>query len=65
MLMLTCSLRTAVVICVLPLRGKFYWQINFVCENEFPSRQSAEYVAKHHSDPPEIESRKSMIIATK
>ena len=38
---------------------------NFVCENEFPSRQSAEYVAKHHSDPPEIESRKSMIIATK
>lgn len=38
---------------------------NFVCENEFPSKQSAEYVAKHHSDPPEIESRKSMIIATK
>lgn len=38
---------------------------NFVCENEFPSKQSAEYIAKHHSDPPEIESRKSMIIATK
>ena len=38
---------------------------NFVCENEFPSKQSAEYVGKHHSDPPEIESRKSMIIATK
>lgn len=38
---------------------------HFVCENEFPSKQSAEYIAKHHSDPPEIESRKSMIIATK
>ncbi|CAF0742330.1 unnamed protein product [Brachionus calyciflorus] len=38
---------------------------NFVCENEFPSKQTAEYIAKHHSDPPEIESRKSMIIATK
>ena len=43
----------------------FARDFNFVCENEFPSRQSAEYVAKHHSDPPEIESRKSMIIATK
>ncbi len=38
---------------------------NFVCENEFPSKQSAEYVAKRHSDTPEIESRKSMLIATK
>jgi hypothetical protein len=38
---------------------------NFVCENEFPYKQSAEYVAKQHSDQPEIESRKSMIIATK
>jgi transcription factor AP-2 len=38
---------------------------NFVCENEFPSKQSAEYVGRHHSDLPEIESRKSMIIATK
>jgi len=43
----------------------FARDFNFVCENEFPSRQTAEYVAKHHSDPPEIESRKSMIIATK
>ena len=43
----------------------FARDFNFVCENEFPARQSAEYVAKHHSDPPEIESRKSMIIATK
>ena len=38
---------------------------NFVCENEFPSRQSAEYVARHHSEPPEVEKRKSMISATK
>ncbi len=38
---------------------------NFVCENEFPYKQSAEYVCRHHSDLPEIESRKSMIIATK
>ena len=38
---------------------------NFVCDNEFPSKPAAEYVARHHSDPPEIESRKSMICATK
>lgn len=36
-----------------------------VCENEFPFKNTAEYVAKQHCDMAEIESRKSMIIATK
>lgn len=38
---------------------------NFVCENEFPSKQSAEYVARLHSEVQEIDQRKSMILATK
>lgn len=36
-----------------------------VCSTDFPHKQMAEYVAKQHSDPAEIESRRSMIIAAR
>ena len=37
----------------------------YLCETEFPARQSAEYLARQHSDPSEQQSRKNMILAAK
>jgi hypothetical protein len=37
----------------------------FVCDNDFPAKAAAEYVAKHHAAEAEVESRKSMIIAAR
>lgn len=37
----------------------------YLCETEFPSRQTAEYVVRQHSDPTEQHTRKQMILAAK
>ena len=37
----------------------------YLCETEFPAKQSADYIARQHGDPAEQPSRKSMILATK
>lgn len=37
----------------------------YLCETEFPARQTAEYIARQHSDPAEQPHRKQMILATK
>ena len=37
----------------------------YLCETEFPARQTAEYIARQHSDPAEQHQRKNMILATK
>lgn len=36
-----------------------------VCSTDFPHKPVAEYVGKQHSEPAEIESRRSMIIAAR
>ena len=36
-----------------------------VCEAEFPVKVTADYVARHHSDPNEMSTRRNMILATK
>jgi hypothetical protein len=37
----------------------------FLCETEFPSRQTAEYVSRQHSDHSELPHRRQMVLATK
>lgn len=37
----------------------------YLCETEFPARQTAEYMARQHSDPADIANRKQMILAAK
>jgi len=37
----------------------------YLCETEFPARQTAEYMARQHSDPTELSTRKQMILAAK
>jgi hypothetical protein len=37
----------------------------YLCETEFPARQTAEYMARQHSDPAELPHRKQMILAAK
>jgi len=37
----------------------------YLCETEFPARQTAEYMARQHSDPAELANRKQMILAAK
>ena len=37
----------------------------YLTETEFPARQTAEYVARQHTDPAEQHSRKNMILAAK
>jgi len=37
----------------------------YLCETEFPARQTAEYMARQHSDPSELSNRKQMILAAK
>ena len=36
-----------------------------VCEAEFPSKITADYVARHYSDPNEISARRNMILAAR
>ena len=36
-----------------------------VCESDFPTKVTADYVARHHSDPNEIGSRRNMVLAAK
>ena len=36
-----------------------------VCENDFPTKVTADYVARHHSDPNEISTRRNMVLAAK
>ncbi|CAF3840919.1 unnamed protein product [Rotaria magnacalcarata] len=36
-----------------------------VCENDFPAKAAADYVARHHSDPNEISTRRNMVLAAK
>ncbi|XP_023483621.2 transcription factor AP-2-epsilon [Equus caballus] len=37
----------------------------YVCETEFPAKAAAEYLCRQHSDPGELHSRKSMLLAAK
>jgi len=37
----------------------------YLCETEFPARQTAEYMARQHGDPAELSNRKQMILAAK
>jgi hypothetical protein len=36
-----------------------------VCESDFPAKITADYVARHHSDPNEISTRRNMVLAAK
>lgn len=36
-----------------------------VCESDFPSKVTADFVARHHSDPNEISTRRNMVLAAK
>ena len=36
-----------------------------VCESDFPTKITADYVARHHSDPNEISTRRNMVLAAK
>lgn len=36
-----------------------------VCESDFPTKVTADYVARHHSDPNEISTRRNMVLAAK
>jgi len=36
-----------------------------VCESDFPTKITADYVARHHSDPNEISTRRNMILAAR
>jgi hypothetical protein len=36
-----------------------------VCEAEFPAIITADYVARHYSDPNEISTRRNMILAAR
>ena len=36
-----------------------------VCEAEFPVEITADYIARHNSDPNEISTRRNMILAAK
>ena len=36
-----------------------------VCENDFPAKVVADYIARHHSDPNEISTRRNMVLAAK
>lgn len=38
---------------------------NVLCENEFPARQMAEYVAKRNADAAEDQRRRNAILTTK
>ena len=36
-----------------------------VCESDFPTKVTADFVARHHSDPNEIGTRRNMVLAAK
>jgi hypothetical protein len=36
-----------------------------VCETEFPLKITADYIARHYSDPNEITARRNMILAAR
>lgn len=36
-----------------------------VCESDFPTKITADYVGRHHSDPNEISTRRNMVLAAK
>lgn len=36
-----------------------------VCEAEFPSKITADYIARHYSDPNEISTRRNMVLAAR
>jgi hypothetical protein len=36
-----------------------------VCEAEFPVQMTADYVARHYSDPNDISTRRNMILAAR
>jgi hypothetical protein len=53
---------------VLPVLGEAnQLAIDFrsVCETEFPVKITADYVARHYSDPNEISTRRNMILAAR
>ena len=37
----------------------------YLCETEYPARQTAEYISRQHTDPSEQAHRKQMIMAAK
>ncbi len=52
-------------VCIIGEAVRLARDFGYLTETEFPARQTAEYVARQHSDPAEQHSRKNMILAAK